>query len=352
MKLERQENEGEQGGNRSSSLSSAASSVPDSAISTGFFNNIPFDMGIGYPHLHLGKGSSTAIPEFVAEQAAGTGRGSQHTPDPSSGTTYYRTSGISAQVSPDANIDNDLFGYFPQAPRHAPTMSVSESSRSGSTSLTKMPSLRQIQAMGASNAFLSPNTASLGSTTQHSGNQKTSDTEDVTASNFQKVFDGVLEFSQTMSAAQADMAGLSFVVAEYLSWIVRVNGAGAGGSNAADDASNHPNIQTVLELMEARVRELYRLADESHRAAWKHLITVLQTSDIQPTAGGRGTSNAVVSELSAHGRKMERQAAETARFFSSSYNVCLPLPEQRAFPSSHDVNWSTRADDSEHGQSR
>lgn len=331
MKLERRPDEGQASENQPSGLASYSSSIPDSAISMGFFEGVPFDIGVD-PRLQLGEPSTTAAQEFVPEYTTGTGPNNQNSLYTPSGMHPYQTPAVSAQVSPNANIDNEMpYGYFPQTPRHTPTASVSD--RSSSISLARMPSLRQLRAMGAPGF----NT----NTPDGAAQQKSSSGEDCTAGNIQSVVEGVIKFSETMSTVQSDIAGLSLAVAEYLSWMRRVNGAGARSrstSTDGHDTAQTPQSEAILELLEARVREVNNLAETTHRAAWNRLVTALEASDIHPSGGGRCAKNPIAAQLWAHERGMERRAAETAHFFASSYNVCLTLSDQRSSQGGRDAS--------------
>jgi hypothetical protein len=107
---------------------------------------------------------------------------------------------------------------------------------------------------------------------------------------------------------QAEIAGISSVVAEYLEWVRKALPTNAQGSSKANPA--------VLEALETRVRELNAMASTRHLEAWRQSVNRLERIP------GMGAM------LNLFDGEMQRRSCETADFFHTSYDICSPLAGQ------------------------
>jgi hypothetical protein len=115
-------------------------------------------------------------------------------------------------------------------------------------------------------------------------------------------------FSMVVFNTQAEIAGISSVVAEYLEWMRKAPPTNGQGSPKANPA--------VLEALETRVRELNAIAGTRHMEAWRQSINRLERI---PGVGAM---------LSLFDSEMQRRSSETADFFLTNYDICQPLSEQ------------------------
>ncbi|KAI1140570.1 hypothetical protein F5Y05DRAFT_378903 [Hypoxylon sp. FL0543] len=102
---------------------------------------------------------------------------------------------------------------------------------------------------------------------------------------------------------QADISGLSYAVAEYLSWARKTPGTG--------------EISLILETLETRVRELNHIASTRHWAAFKHMCA----------------SAAKMHSLQIQLRRIEMdltgKTMKAMELFHGNYDISSPLSEQR-----------------------
>ncbi|KAJ8116386.1 hypothetical protein ONZ43_g4453 [Nemania bipapillata] len=120
-------------------------------------------------------------------------------------------------------------------------------------------------------------------------------------------------FGMAVFNTQAEIAGISSVVAEYLEWMRKapattMSGGGGQGSPKANPA--------VLEALETRVRELNAMAGTRHMDAWRQSVNRLERI---PGVGAM---------LNLFDNEMQRRSGETAEFFHTGYDICSPLSEQ------------------------
>ncbi|KAL8911263.1 MAG: hypothetical protein Q9171_003561 [Xanthocarpia ochracea] len=160
-----------------------------------------------------------------------------------------------------------------------------------------IPSLREIRALNSISVSSScSNPTEI--CEQGNGNSST-----------QQVLAQLQAFSSTIFITQAEIAGISSAVAEYLAWLKKVPGL--------------PKVPTdstaLLETLEARVREMQEMAEEKHWQAWKMMLEKL---DDTSTGGGYAH---LLSECEA---EMRKRTAEVAQDFHASYDVGKAMQEQ------------------------
>jgi hypothetical protein len=121
------------------------------------------------------------------------------------------------------------------------------------------------------------------------------------------------EFSSSVFHSQAEIAGMSSAVADYIAWMRKVP-TGIAPPNTSLVYVN------VLEAVENRLREMREIAQTRPRAAFRDMVASLQA------IGPVGTS---VCESLAHLEKeFDKQSADVANFFQTRYNACAALSEQ------------------------
>jgi hypothetical protein len=141
---------------------------------------------------------------------------------------------------------------------------------------------------------------------QISSSANISDMIDDQNESFGVVSTELVNFSQVIFNTQADIAGMSLVVAEYLEWMRKTL---KPGDNA-----------TLLEILENRVREIHELAETRHWVAWKNIATPLKRLD------------RLGPEVASFEKKVCRRSTEFEKFFHSKYDIRRPLSEQRESP--------------------
>ncbi|KAI4250855.1 MAG: hypothetical protein LQ352_005211 [Teloschistes flavicans] len=161
----------------------------------------------------------------------------------------------------------------------------------------KIPSLREIRAIN------SISTSSRSSNT----NEETGEPANETNST-QQVLAQLKSFSFTIFTTQAEIAGISSAVAEYLAWLKKVPGL----PKAPIDTT------AVLETLEARARELQEMAEEKHWFAWKKMLENLDSS----TEGGH------IQLLKDSEAEMRRRTIEVEQDFHATYDVAKAMQEQ------------------------
>ncbi|MCJ1356956.1 MAG: hypothetical protein MMC33_006952 [Icmadophila ericetorum] len=156
----------------------------------------------------------------------------------------------------------------------------------------QMPSLREIRAL---NSTASSSSSSIFSLSKSEKGEH--------AENSSRILAELQAFSLAIFVTQAEIAGISSAVAEYLAWVRKIPGM-----------PKMPNCAAVLETLENRVRELHEMAENKHWAAWRQMLEKLD---------GMGT------QLSVFGAEMQNRTVETAQFFHASYDVGKAMQEQR-----------------------
>ncbi|KAI1136387.1 hypothetical protein F5Y05DRAFT_415157 [Hypoxylon sp. FL0543] len=155
---------------------------------------------------------------------------------------------------------------------------------------TTLPSLNELRAMNSQHGSID-----LGTGCDMTFGVETGDTSSITTS--------LLELMSAFFSIQADITGLSSAVAEYLAWVRK-------SPSKADNS-------TVLEILEARVRELNQIASTRHWAAFKHMHASIGTGDPFHVAL----------------RKLETdlmdRSIKTMHFFHDRYDITTTLGEQR-----------------------
>lgn len=117
----------------------------------------------------------------------------------------------------------------------------------------------------------------------------------------------------TLSTTQAEIAGISSIMAEYLAYMRKPLMAAAGY------AGNGHN-QALLGTLEKRAREIREMAATKHMEAWSQLYERL------------GAVESIGEQLQQLMASSESRAHETAHFFRSSYDIRVALDEQVGLP--------------------
>lgn len=122
------------------------------------------------------------------------------------------------------------------------------------------------------------------------------------------------DFSSSVFQSQAEIAGMSQAVADYISWMRKVPTGMAP-----------PNTSLVyvsaLEAVESRLREMREIAQTRPRAAFRDMVAALQA-----VVGPAGAP--VCESLARLEKEFDRQSADVADFFRTRYNACAALSEQ------------------------
>ncbi|KAJ2991315.1 hypothetical protein NUW58_g2560 [Xylaria curta] len=201
---------------------------------------------------------------------------------------------------PPMGIPGDPSQFQIEDPRRmedisGPSTTPSSFRRESVYSHGRMPSLREIRiANGSSTSATSPPPSPSGR------GQRADDANHILAE--------LTAFGMVVFNTQAEIAGISSVVAEYLEWMRKApptNGQGSPKPNPA-----------VLETLETRLRELNLIAGTRHLEAWRQSVTRLERI---PGVGAM---------LNLFDNEMQRRSGETAEFFQTGYDICSPLPEQ------------------------
>ncbi|KAI1312021.1 hypothetical protein F5Y03DRAFT_262238 [Xylaria venustula] len=222
----------------------------------------------------------------------------------------------SLAMSPE-NLESDYMNYIhsphmsiPNDPSHfqmddlrridemsGPSTTPSSYRRESVYSHRQMPSLREVRIVnGSSTATTSPPPSPSG--------------RGYRADDANHILAELTAFGMAVFNTQAEIAGISSVVAEYLEWMRKAPpmANGQGSSPKANPA--------VLETLETRVRELNALANSRHMEAWRQSFNRLERL---PGVGAM---------LNLFDNEMQRRSGETAEFFHTNYDICSPLNEQ------------------------
>ncbi|KAI1810719.1 hypothetical protein GGS20DRAFT_157477 [Poronia punctata] len=232
----------------------------------------------------------------------------------------------SLQISPES-LDNDFMNYLSsghmsvqhdpsqfQMPtvRHTDDISVASTSsssfrRDSVFSHRHVPSLRDVRLMnGSSTSTTSP---------PPSPGPRPSRPDDAN-----HILAEFTAFSMAVFSTQAEIAGISSVVAEYLSWMRKATtAADPSGNEKVGEKEQESSLKTspaVLEALEMRLREVNALASTKHMEAWRQSINRLERL------------SGVGAMLHLFDGEMHRRSGETADFFRTSYDISKPLSEQ------------------------
>ena len=160
-----------------------------------------------------------------------------------------------------------------------------------------IPSLREIRALNSISVSSSCSNPTQEMCEQGNGN-----------SSAQQVLAQLQAFSSTIFITQAEIAGISSAVAEYLAWLKKVPGL--------------PKVPTdstaLLETLEARVQEMQEMAEEKHWQAWRMMLEKLDDTST-------GEYAHLLSECEA---EMRKRTAEVAQDFHAGYDVGKAMQEQ------------------------
>ncbi|KAI1126477.1 hypothetical protein F5Y10DRAFT_211194 [Nemania abortiva] len=203
--------------------------------------------------------------------------------------------------SPHMGIPSDPSHFHMEDPRRiddmsGPSTTPSSFRRESVYSHRQMPSLREVRIVnGSSTAATSPPPSPSG--------------RGCRADDANHILAELTAFGMAVFNTQAEIAGISSVVAEYLEWMRKAPPAnGQGGSPKVNPA--------VLEALETRVRELNAMAGTRHMDAWRQSVNRLERI---PGVGAM---------LNLFDNEMQRRSGETAEFFHNGYDICSPLAEQ------------------------
>ncbi|KAI9164124.1 hypothetical protein HJFPF1_05761 [Paramyrothecium foliicola] len=122
-------------------------------------------------------------------------------------------------------------------------------------------------------------------------------------SRFKKVLAEFGDLLSSVFSTEAEIAGLSSAVADYLSW--------------ARKSPDHADYPAVLQVLETRVRELNQLASTRYWAAFKHMRASF------------GRDECIQEHLRSLETGLIDQNVKTMQFFHEDYDISSPLAEQR-----------------------
>ncbi|KAI0458573.1 hypothetical protein F5B21DRAFT_436964 [Xylaria acuta] len=207
--------------------------------------------------------------------------------------------------SPHMGIPNDPSQFQMEDPRRiddmsGPSTTPSSFRRESVYSHGRMPSLREVRIVnGSSTSTTSPPPSPSG--------------RGYRADDANHILAELTAFGMVVFNTQAEIAGISSVVAEYLEWMRRAAPMASGHQGS----SPKPN-PAVLEALETRIRELNAMAGTRHLEAWRQSVNRLERI---PGVGAM---------LNLFDNEMQRRSGETAEFFQTGYDICSPLAEQLA----------------------
>lgn len=214
--------------------------------------------------------------------------------------------------SPHMGIPNDPSHFHMEDPRRmddmsGPSTTPSSYRRESVYSHRQMPSLREVRIVnGSSTSTTSPPPSPSG--------------RGCRADDANHILAELTAFGMAVFNTQAEIAGISSVVAEYLEWMRKAppaSGPGGSSSSSSSAALSPPKANpAVLEALETRVRELNAMAGTRHADAWRQSVNRLERI---PGVGAM---------LSLFDHEMQRRSGETAEFFHAGYDICQPLAEQ------------------------
>ena len=120
-------------------------------------------------------------------------------------------------------------------------------------------------------------------------------------------------FSSAVFHSQAEIAGMSLAVAEYIAWMRKV----PAGNSPPNTSLVYVN---VLEAVENRLREIREIAQTRPHAAFREMTGALQA------LGPAGSS--VCNNLGDLEEEFQKRSVDVANFFQTRYNACALLSEQ------------------------
>jgi hypothetical protein len=113
----------------------------------------------------------------------------------------------------------------------------------------------------------------------------------------------IVDLVTTMFATQENLAGIAQALAEYLAW--------------AKKSPNDADGSAILEILEARAREMHQMASTRHWTAFKHMTASVEKS---------GPFYFMLKKLET---ELIERAVGALRFFHESYDIGKPLAEQK-----------------------
>lgn len=203
--------------------------------------------------------------------------------------------------SPNIRLHNDPSNFHMDNLSGGST-STSSFQRENLYSHRHMPSLQEVRTINGSSSTSSTSPPSSPTRTSHRLDDANHILAELTA------------FGMVVFHTQAEIAGISSVVAEYLEWMRKAaNWSGSGSGSGSETPKANP---AVLEALETRMRELNAMAGSRHVEAWRQSVNRLERI---PGVGAM---------LNLFDGEMQRRSNEKANFFQTSYDICQPLPEQ------------------------
>ena len=161
----------------------------------------------------------------------------------------------------------------------------------------KIPTLQEVRALNS--------TSTLSPTSPFPNPDHEIDEQHADTTSLHQVLSEFQAFCMAIFVTQAEIAGMSSAVAEYLAWLRKVPGL--------------PKVPmdrgSVLETLEARVRELQEMAEEKHWMAWKSMLEKLD--------GSRGSH--LLGDIEA---EMRNRTAAVGQEFHTSYDIEKTMQEQ------------------------
>ncbi|ORY03481.1 hypothetical protein BCR34DRAFT_70232 [Clohesyomyces aquaticus] len=202
------------------------------------------------------------------------------------------------------NMDFQFLDYLP-SPHNTPQFQLeSMISPDGMNqfSLAQIPSLREVREL---NKLPAPSVTSSPSSLALSGSRTD---EQLQIESYRKIIRELSTYCATSFATQTEIAGITSVVAEYLSWVRKRPSKSAATALEA-------NWTAILETLELRVREVHNTAETRHRAAWEQMITALKMDGLE-------------THFSTFENEVQQRSEQTRQFFQEHYDVTVPFLEQ------------------------
>jgi hypothetical protein len=125
------------------------------------------------------------------------------------------------------------------------------------------------------------------------------------------VLDALSAYCSSVIRRDCEVLGLATSVADYMAWMRKVPSAGA-------PPVTNSVYQQMMANIETRVRELIEIAQKSHDAPLRDLLTALERASGGSMAAGVATLEA----------DLQKQVRDHTNFFKTEYDTCKLLSEQ------------------------
>ncbi|KAI4601739.1 hypothetical protein KJ359_010603 [Pestalotiopsis sp. 9143b] len=166
------------------------------------------------------------------------------------------------------------------------------------------PSLRELRELNAVSSELSNSIRPASA-----GLRNAEDVDDGVSS---AVLAALSASSHVLFTTQAEIAGISLAIADYLTWIRQM-------------PQPSPNLIHIAQTLEARAREVHEMAKTQHWAAWRSMVASLESQ------------KGLCLGLRRLEEQLSRRTNEIERFFDDNYSVSQPVSRQRS-PDAFSVN--------------